>query len=137
MAECETALPSVLAILGMRSYIAVLRRFPSLIAARCLFERRRGRLRRSDRKHNLGPDAAPRPVPIFLPVRPHSQSGIDTLTAAVGRDAPHHGSGCKAALPPDSKRLGPKCLEDGARQKMALDVKGVLDGGMDRQEALS
>ena len=62
--------------------------------------------------------------------------GIDTLTAAVGRNAPRHGSGCEAALPPDSKRLGPKRLEDGARQKMALDVEGVLDGGVDRQEAL-
>jgi len=63
--------------------------------------------------------------------------GIDTLTAAVGRNAPHHGSGCQAALLPDSKRLGPKRLEDGARQKMALDVEGILDGGVDRQEALS
>ena len=70
-------------------------------------------------------------------VSPDNPGGIDTLTAAVGRDAPRHGSGCKAALLPDSKRLGPKRLEDGARQKMALDVEGVVDGGVDRDEALS
>ena len=63
--------------------------------------------------------------------------GIDTLIAAVGRNAPPHGSGREPALPPDSKGLGPKFLEDGARKKVALDVKGVLDGGVDRQEALS
>jgi hypothetical protein len=45
--------------------------------------------------------------------------GIDSLTAAVGGNAPHHGSGCDAALPPDSKRLGPKRLEGAARQQVA------------------
>ena len=62
--------------------------------------------------------------------------GIDTLTAADGRNAPSSGSGCEAALPPDSKRLGSKTLEDAAWQEVALDVEGVLDGGVDRQEAL-
>ena len=61
---------------------------------------------------------------------------IDTLTAQYGRDAPDHGSGCKAALPPDNKRLGSKRFEDAAWQKMALDVEGVLDGGVDREVAL-
>ena len=45
-------------------------------------------------------------------------------------------SGSEAALLPDSKRIGTKILEDVAWQKMALDVEGVLDGGMDRQETL-
>jgi hypothetical protein len=62
--------------------------------------------------------------------------GIDTLTPAVGRRAPDVGSGCEAALPPYSKRLGAKRLEDAARQEVALDVEGVLDGGVDCQEAL-
>ena len=62
--------------------------------------------------------------------------GIDTLPTAVGRNAPDHGSGCKAVLPPDDKRLGPKRLEDAARKEVALDVEGVLDSGVDRQEAL-
>ncbi len=55
--------------------------------------------------------------------------GIDTLTAAVGRNAPHRGSDCKAALPPDDKSLGPEHFEDAARQEAALDIEGVLDGG--------
>ena len=63
-------------------------------------------------------------------------NGIDTLTAAVGRNTPHDGSDCKAALPPDSKRLGPKRLEDAARQQVALDIEGVLDSGVNREEAL-
>jgi hypothetical protein len=63
-------------------------------------------------------------------------AGIDTLTAAVGRDAPYHGSDRSAALPPDDKRLGPKRLEDAARKEVALDVEGVLNSGVDRQEAL-
>ena len=62
--------------------------------------------------------------------------GIDTLTAAVGRNAPHLGSDCGAAPPPDDKRLGPKRLEDAAREEMALDIEGVLDGGVNRKEAL-
>ena len=62
--------------------------------------------------------------------------GIDTLTGAVGRNGSRHGSGCDAALLPDRKRLGTKILEDAAWQKMALDVEGVLDGGVDRQETL-
>ena len=62
--------------------------------------------------------------------------GIDTLTGAVGRNGSLHGSGCDAALLPDSKRLGTKILEDTAWQKMALDVEGVLDGGVDREETL-
>ena len=62
--------------------------------------------------------------------------GIDTLTGAVGRNGSLHGSGCDAALLPDSKRLGTKILEDAAWQKMALDVEGVLDGGVDREETL-
>ena len=62
--------------------------------------------------------------------------GIDTLTDAVGRNSPLSGSGCEAALLPDGKRLGSKGLEDSAWQKMALDVEGVLDGGVDRQEPL-
>jgi hypothetical protein len=74
-----------------------------------------------------------KPIEIKLSI---SDTGIDTLTAAVGRNAPHHGSGCKAALPPDYKRLGPKRLEDAARKEMALDVEGVVDSGVDRQEAL-
>ncbi len=63
-------------------------------------------------------------------------NGIDTLTAADGRNAPSSGSGCEAALPPDSKRLSPKTLEDAAWQEVALDVESVLDGGVNRQEAL-
>ncbi len=63
-------------------------------------------------------------------------TGIDTLTGAVGRNVSRHGSGCDAALLPDRKRLGTKNLEDAASQKMALDVEGVLDGGMDREETL-
>ena len=63
--------------------------------------------------------------------------GIDTLTAAVGRNAPPHGSGREPALPPDGKGLGAKLFEYGARKKVALDVEGVLDGGVYRQEALS
>jgi hypothetical protein len=63
-------------------------------------------------------------------------NGIDTLTAPHGRNASDHGSGCKATLPPDSKRLGPKRLEDVAWQKMALDIEGVLDSGVNREEAL-
>jgi hypothetical protein len=43
-------------------------------------------------------------------------TGIDTLTAVLGRNAPHYGSGCKAALPPDDKRLGPERFEDAAWQ---------------------
>jgi hypothetical protein len=39
-------------------------------------------------------------------------------------------------LPPDGERLGPKRLEDAAWQEMALDGEGVLDGGVDREEAL-
>jgi len=62
--------------------------------------------------------------------------GIDTLSAADDGNAPLSGSGCDTALPPDSKRLGPKLPEDAARQEMALDVEGVLDGGVDREEAL-
>ena len=62
--------------------------------------------------------------------------GIDTLTGAVGRSGSRHRSGCDAAVLPDRKRLSPKNLEDAARQKMALDVEGVLDGGVDRQETL-
>ena len=62
--------------------------------------------------------------------------GIDTLTAAVGRNAPDLGSGCEATLLPDSKRLSPKRFEDAARQEMTLDIEGVLDGGVDRQETL-
>jgi hypothetical protein len=44
--------------------------------------------------------------------------------------------GCEAALPPDSKRLSPKRLEDMAGQKVALNVESVVDGGVDRQETL-
>ena len=62
--------------------------------------------------------------------------GIDTLTAAVGCKAPNFASFCEAALLPDGKRLGPKRLEDVAWQKMALDIEGVLDGGVDREETL-
>ena len=68
--------------------------------------------------------------------RPISFTGIDTLTAAVGRRAPDFGSGCEAALLPDGKRLGSKRLEDVAWQKMSLDIEGVLDGSVDRQETL-
>jgi hypothetical protein len=39
-------------------------------------------------------------------------------------------------LLPDDKRLGPKRLEDAARQQVALDIEGVLDSGMNRQEVL-
>ncbi len=63
-------------------------------------------------------------------------AGIDTLTGAVGRNGSFHGSGCDAALLPDRKRLSTKILEDTAWQKMALDVEGVLDGGVDREETL-
>ncbi len=65
-----------------------------------------------------------------------SIEGIDTLTGVVGRNVSRHGSGCDAALLPDSKRLSTKVLEDTAWQKMALDVEGVLDGGVDREETL-
>jgi hypothetical protein len=51
-----------------RSSAGVLRRFPSQIIAQCSSDRRCGRLRRSDEKHQLGLDSAPRPAPIFLPV---------------------------------------------------------------------
>ena len=61
-----------------------------------------------------------------------TKTGIDTLTAAVGRNAPDYGSGCKAALPPDDKSLGPKRFEDAAWQQVALDIEGVVDGGVDR-----
>jgi hypothetical protein len=54
----------------------------------------------------------------------------------VGRNVSRHGSGCDAALLPDRKRLSTKILEDAAWQKMALDVEGVLDGSVDRQETL-
>ncbi len=37
---------------------------------------------------------------------------------------------------PNRKRLGTKILEVAAWQKMALDVEGVVDGGVNRQEAL-
>ncbi len=63
-------------------------------------------------------------------------AGIDTLTGAVGRNGSFHGSGCDVALLPNSKCLGTKILEDAAWQKMALDVEGVLDGGVDREETL-
>ena len=46
------------------------------------------------------------------------------------------GSDRSAAVAPDIKRLGSKTLEDAAWQEVALDVEGVLDGGVDRQEAL-
>ena len=69
-------------------------------------------------------------------LRSRSRLGIDTLTAAFGHDARDQGSGCDAAPSPGSKRLGPKRLEDAARKKVALDIEGVLDGGVDRQEAL-
>ena len=62
--------------------------------------------------------------------------GIDTLTASVGRNLPRPRSGRKAALLPDRERPGAKLLEDAARQKMTLDVEGVVDGGVDRQEPL-
>ncbi len=62
--------------------------------------------------------------------------GIDTLTGVVGHNVSRHGSDCDAALLPDRKRLGTKILEDAAWQKMALDVEGVLDGSVDRQETL-
>jgi hypothetical protein len=65
-----------------------------------------------------------------------TRGGIDTLTGAVGRNGSFHGSGCDAALLPNSKRLGTKILEDTAWQKMALAVEGVLDGGVDREETL-
>ncbi len=65
-----------------------------------------------------------------------ASQGIDTLTGAVGRNAPRPRSGCEAALLPNSKRLGTKILEDAAWQKMALDVEGVLDGGVDREKVL-
>jgi len=58
--------------------------------------------------------------------------GIDTLTTAVGRNATHLGSDRGAAVPPNVKRLGPKCLKEVARQQMALDIEGVLDSGVDR-----
>ena len=62
--------------------------------------------------------------------------GIDTLTCAIGRNGSRHGSGCDAAPLPDCERLGAKRLEDSARQKMTLDVEGVVDGGVNRQEPL-
>ena len=63
-------------------------------------------------------------------------NGIDTLTAAVGRDAPHLGLDCGAAAAPNVKRLGPKFLEEAARQQVALDIEGVLNRGVDCEETL-
>ena len=65
MADKETISPSGLVILGMSSYMAMQRRSSSLIVALCSSDRWRGRLRRSDERHDLGPDAAPHPVPVF------------------------------------------------------------------------
>jgi hypothetical protein len=65
-----------------------------------------------------------------------ARHGIDTLAAAVGRNAPYHGSDRSAAVPPNVERLGPELFEDVARQEMALDVEGVVDGGVDREETL-
>ncbi len=65
-----------------------------------------------------------------------TQHGIDTLTGVIGHNVSRHGSDCDAALLPDRKRLSTKFLEDAAWQKMALDVEGVLDGSVDRQETL-
>ncbi len=62
--------------------------------------------------------------------------GIDTLTGVAACNAQRHRSGYEAAPLPGSKRLGTKRLEDAARQKMALDVEGVVDSGVDRQETL-
>lgn len=73
---------------------------------------------------------------IFFERLAHNGKGIDTLTAAVGRKAPDPGLGCEATLLPDGKRLSPKHFEDAAWQEMALDVEGVLDGGVDCQETL-
>jgi hypothetical protein len=39
-------------------------------------------------------------------------------------------------LIPDRERLGSKLFEEAAVQKMALDVEGVVDGGVDRQKPL-
>ena len=49
-------------------------------------------------------------------MQPHlALRGVDTLSAAVGRDTLHHGSGCKAVLSPDS------VLDDYRRKAMPLD----------------
>ena len=64
------------------------------------------------------------------------REGIDTLTAVVGCRALDVGSGCEAALPPYSKGLAPKRLEDAARQEVALNEEGILDGGVDSHEVL-
>jgi hypothetical protein len=61
----------------------------------------------------------------------HGQKGIGTLTASVGRNLARPGSGRKAALLPDRERPGAKLLEDTTGQKMTLDVKGVVNGGVD------
>jgi hypothetical protein len=71
-----------------------------------------------------------------VPQKNYTTEGIDTLTAAVGWEAPELGLGYEATLPPDSKRLGPKRLEDAAWQEVALNVEGVLDGGVYCQEAV-
>jgi len=58
------------------------------------------------------------------------------LTAAVGRNAPHHRSSCKVALQPDDKSPGPERFEDVTWQEVASDIEGILDRDVDRQEAL-
>jgi len=57
------------------------------------------------------------------------------LTGGI-RNRPLSGLSGPPTLVPDSKRLGSKRLEDMARQQVALDIEGVLDSGIDRQEAL-
>ncbi len=65
-----------------------------------------------------------------------AHDGIDTLTGNGIRNRPLSGLSGPPTLVPDRKRLGSKRLEDVARQQAALDIEGVLDSGMDRQEAL-
>ena len=62
--------------------------------------------------------------------------GIDTLTAEDARNWFGQGSGGDAALPPNSECLGPEALVDATAEKVALGIEGVVDGGMDREEAL-
>ena len=45
-------------------------------------------------------------------------------------------SGGRARAFPYAERVGPKPLERGSAEQMALDVEGIVCGGLDVQEAL-
>ena len=65
-----------------------------------------------------------------------SIAGIDTLSAADGKFGLSGRSRGDATLVPDRKSVGPEPFEKSTRKKLALDVEGVVNGGLDREEAL-